>query len=267
MKAYYKNPITRFLLRKNLLRKVKSRLLGYYRLLTKDLLEDITLLLQDRDVSVIFDVGANVGFMTYQFQKRFPRADIYCFEPNPDVFSKLTQNYANENKIYPLQKGLADESGELLFNLNANSGTSSFLTPTNYHKTHQAKHLLEPLKVPVITIDEFAQEENIDHIDILKLDIEGFELKALQGAKQLLSDQKIDIIYTEICIVRQYEEQVLFHELTAFLESRDYFLYNVEPFCGQETPIKQGVISNAVYISQKFREFLELKFGKENCGW
>jgi len=267
LKTYYKNPITRYLFRKNLLRKVKSRFSKYYRILSKDLLSDVAFLIHDRDVRVIFDVGANVGFVTYQFQKRFPMADIYCFEPNPNVFNKLTQNYVNDKNIHPVHKGMADQSGELFFNLNSNTGTSSFLTPTKYHKTHQAKHQLDPVTVPVITIDEFSQEENITHIDILKLDIEGYELKALQGAEKLLNTQKIDIIFTEICILRQYEEQVLFHELTAFLENKNYYLYNVDSFCGQETPIRQAVIANAVYISSNFRKILESNFGIENCGW
>lgn len=265
--AYYKNPITRYILRKGIINKIRGRFTFYQRTLTKDLFTDIAFLLQKREVKTILDVGANVGFVTYQFQKRFPQAEIYCFEPNPSVFQQLKQNYANESHIHLYRQGIADECGELLFNLNANSGTSSFLQPTKYHHDHQARHMLEPILSPVITLDRFASESQIDHIDILKLDIEGYELNALKGAGQLLTDQNIDIIYTEVNLVRSYENQALFHELTAHLERTNYHLFNLDSFIAQETPVRQAIIGNALYISGKFRAYLEDTFGKENCGW
>lgn len=265
--AYYKNPIDRYLLRRKVWRKIKMRLEHYHRLLTKDLVTDIEVLLKNKKVSVIFDAGANIGFMTYQFQKRFPEANIYCFEPNPTVFAQLVKNYKDEVLIHCYQQGIADENGSLEFLINANSGTSSFLNPTAFHKTHQAKHALKPIIVPVITLNEFSVNEKIDHIDILKLDIEGYELKALQGAGDLINDQRIDIIITEVALVRQYLNQPLFHEITKYLEGKKYHLYNVDSFVGQETPIRQAVIGNATFISENFRQYIEETFGVENCGW
>lgn len=265
--AYYKNPITRFVLRKNVFRRIKMRYSMYKRLFTKDAFADIAFLEQGRDVKTIFDVGANVGFVAFQFQKRFPKAEIFAFEPNPSVFDQLKENYKGESKIHPYQLGVADQSGFLDFNINANTGTSSFLAADEYHKTHQAKHLKEKRSTQVITVDEFCQNEGIQHVDILKLDIEGYELNALKGAIELLSKQAIDIIYTEVNLVPSYKEQPLFHEITAYLQEHCYHIYNVDSFIGQETAIRQAVIGNATYISSAFRKVLEDKFGKENCGW
>ena len=265
--AYYKNPITRYLLRKNIFKRVKSRLYGYQRLFSKDAFDDIKFLEHDQLVSTIFDVGANIGFVTYQFQKRFPSADIYAFEPNPYVFKKLKNNYHKEVKIHPLQLGIGDINESLEFNINNNSGTSSFLIPNKYHRSHMAKRIKEQREVPVTTIDEFCKREKINHIDILKLDIEGYELKALLGANTLLSNQHIDIIYTEVNVIPSYEGQPLFHELTKYLEEKNYFVYNIYSFIAQETPIRQAVLGNATFISGKFRETLENKFGSKNCGW
>ena len=224
-------------------------------------------LLQNRKVKVIFDAGANIGFVTYQFLKRFPEAEIYAFEPNPAVFSQLESSYENDIHVHCHQQGVADVSGSLEFNLNANSGTSSFLNPTTYHQSHQARRKLEPIVVPITTIDEFSAKEMIDHIDILKLDIEGYELKALVGADKLLNEQKIDLIYLEVCLIRQYNDQPLFHEISSYLERKKYYVYNIDSFIGQETPIRQAVIGNAVFISHSFRNYLVEEHGLENCGW
>ena len=265
--TYYKNPITRFLLRKNIFRRIRFRLNKYQRLITKDAFSDIKFLEQNRSVKTIFDVGANIGFVTYQFQKRFPNSDIYAFEPNPYVFKKLQASYLQDKKIHPFQMGIGDVLGDLEFNINENTGTSSFLEPGDYHRTHQAKHLKEQRQVSTITIDEFCEEKGIKHIDILKLDIEGYEMRALQGADELLSNQAIDIIYTEVNVIPSYEKQPLFHQLTNYLQEKQYFIYNIYSFVGQETPIRQAVIGNVTYISSEFRKSLEKNFGKNNCGW
>lgn len=265
--SYYKNPITRFLLRKNLLRRIKMRMDGYKRLFTKDAFNDIAFLESGREVKTIFDVGANIGFVTFQFQKKFPNSDIYAFEPNPYVFNKLRESYVIEPKIHTMMMGVGDITGEKEFNINSNTGTSSYLEADAYHKDHQARNLKEKRFTQIVTLDDFCQNENIHHIDILKMDIEGYELNALLGARDLLFDQAIDIIYIEVNLVPSYVGQPLFHEITKFLLECNYHLYNIDSFIGQETNIRQAILGNATYISSKFRKYLEDKFGKENCGW
>jgi hypothetical protein len=121
--------------------------------------------------------------------------------------------------------------------------------------------------VDVITIEDFANQQGITHINILKMDIEGYELKALQGAESLLSQQRIDAIYTEVSLVPQYIGQPLFHDITEYLQKRGYYLYNIYDFVAQETLIRQALIGNVTYISANHREFLEKKHGTLNCGW
>lgn len=265
--AYYKNPITRYFLRKGFLRKISYRLSYYYRVLSKDLLTDFTILLSKRDVKVIIDAGANIGFMTFQFRKRFSQADVYCFEPNPNVFNVLVNNYKGDSRVHCFPYGVGDADREQAFNINANTGTSSFLDAADYHRSHQAINLLGSHVVQMISLDEFVKKNSIDRIDILKLDIEGYELMALQGAKSLLKDQKIDVIYTEVNIVGSYVGQVLFHDITGYLKEYGYHLFNLEGFVAQEAPIRQAILGNAVYFSENFREYLENQFGRENCGW
>lgn len=264
---FYKTFFGRFVWRRDWHRRVRMRLGHYRRKLTKDVLIDLKHVFRDKSVETILDVGANIGFVTHQFQKMFPGAQIYAFEPNPKVFEVLAASYAGDNRVKIVNCGVGDVKGKLSFNVNANTGTSSFLTATEYHRKHQARRLLDPIDVEVLTLDHFTEAEGLPHIDILKLDIEGYELRALQGAARLLKGQAIDAIYTEVCLVPQYVGQPLLHEITSFLESYGYFLYNLDDFIGQETPIRQAVLGNATYISASFRDFLTSKYGSKNCGW
>lgn len=243
------------------------RLEYYARRLFKNAFDDLETVFAGRDVRTILDVGANIGFVTFQFLKRFPEAQVYAFEPNPAVFEKLRQSYEGEARVHTYNRGVGDVRGTLLFNVNANTGTSSFLEPTAFHRTHQARKPLSPIEVETTTLDAFAAEAGIGHMDLLKMDIEGYELRALQGAEQLIAAQAIDVIYTEVNLVRSYEGQPLLHEMTAYLEERGYYLFNLYDFAAQETTVRQSILGNALYLSMRYRAFLEARYGKENCGW
>lgn len=264
---YYKTFLTRFVLRRHLLRRVGMRLGHYRRKLTKDLFDDLVWIMEGTKVRVVLDVGANIGFVSYRFRKSFPEAEIYSFEPNPAVFEALRESYREDRKVHALNLGVADQIGTLRFNVNANTGTSSFLEPTAYHRRHQATNPLDPVDVEVTTLDAFCDSHAIDRVDILKLDIEGYEIKALEGAQGLLRCQSIQTILAEVSIVSQYVSQPRFHEMTTFLEGYDYHLYNLDSFVAQESAIRQAVLGNAIYISGRFRNHLEDLHGEENCGW
>lgn len=73
------------------------------------------------------------------------------------------------------------------------------------------------IRVQVTTIDEFVDRQEIERIDVLKLDIQGAELMALRGATNTLRNMHVQVIYTESLFVPHYEGNALFHELWSFL--------------------------------------------------
>ena len=81
---YYKNFISRFILRKDFLRRVKGRLRIYNRRLFKNEFEDLRFLydILNYEPDIVVDGGANVGFVTHQFNTKFPKSKIISFEPN-----------------------------------------------------------------------------------------------------------------------------------------------------------------------------------------
>src|SRR5262249_15029949 len=79
--------------------------------------------------------------------------------------------------------------------------------------------------VPVCTIDRFCTDHNIQTIDILKLDIQGAELRALHGASSMLAKQKISLIFSEVLFGPEYEQQSYYHEIAGWLMRFGYHLF------------------------------------------
>ncbi|MCS7231653.1 MAG: FkbM family methyltransferase [Elusimicrobiota bacterium] len=83
------------------------------------------------------------------------------------------------------------------------------------------------MKINVITLDEFCKDRSIEHINILKIDTEGYDLKVLKGASDVLSKKSIDLIYTELFFIQPYIEGHLFHEVCSSLYNFGYNLFNI----------------------------------------
>lgn len=144
---------------------------------------------------IIFDVGANVGEYTKLLIDCFGNtAMIYSFEPSKKTFAKLENNIKIRENIKLFNMGFGDKKEQAeLFMDGDESGLASIyqrrLDHFNIKMNKKETVLIE-------TLDNFCQDNNIDHIDFLKLDVEGHEVKVLEGAKKML-DNSIKYIQFE----------------------------------------------------------------------
>ena len=81
--------------------------------------------------------------------------------------------------------------------------------------------------MPTLTIDSYCSEHNISHIDVLKLDIQGGELRALRGAANMLRGEAISLIYLEAFLLPFYKEQPLLGDICNELSQYSYTLHNI----------------------------------------
>jgi len=180
------------------------------------------------DSIVVYDVGANRGVMIKRFIHQFPKAFIHAFEPYRPFYETLLNEFNDIENVVVNYQGIADEEGEYLFNVNKSIDTSSFLeSQTTGLNSDEQVQTTSQVKVPVITIDQYAALRGHQRINILKLDIQGSELKALKGAVDLLREKKIDMIFCETYFIQQYVNQPLFFDIANYLLQFGYVVQDL----------------------------------------
>lgn len=158
-----------------------------------------------RNIKMVIDIGSNKGQSIKFFLKNFPESSIIGFEPN-DKLNKYLNYYSLSERCKVYNLGLSNFTGNLTFYEHILDETSSFSKPqlgSRWGKLKQivlmskSKNLVKESNKPVITLDEFCKDNDINQIDYLKIDVEGHELNVLQGADFLLKNGYIRYIQLE----------------------------------------------------------------------
>ncbi len=180
--------------------------------------------LQNMNINTIIDVGAHKGEFAAQLHKILPNANIYCFEPLPDIFLELNANLKKLPNFKLFNLAIGAEQGELEMYRSEFSPSSSLVKMAKLHKENYPFSSGESLeKVKVKTLDEIAKELKIEDNLLLKIDVQGYEDKVINGAKDVLNSTKVLIIETSFREL--YEGQVLFSDIYKLL-SEQGFVYS-----------------------------------------
>lgn len=209
------------------------------------------MLLRDRQVKTVFDVGANDGQTSLKYRDLFAGAMIYSFEPFAEALDRLRQVFSDDPLIKPVEFAVSNEQGRRQLLCNKSSYTNSLLPPLEKTDLYQSVGAIE---VPVTTIDRFCSQQSIDEIQILKMDIQGGELAALEGAAQMLERQDICLIYTELLFAPLYEGQGRFFKICDFLSGYGYELFDMYNFAYQENG--RLAWGDAIFISPAIKRNL-----------
>ena len=216
-----------------------------------DPVSDLQHLLGSQPVRNVLDVGGCFGDYARRFAETWPDARVWTFEPNPESYARLAEEFANHPKIRTVPKGVWNEPGELEFFLNKWPGACSvFDRPhdgPSYHNP-RAVHVDRTL-VEVMRLDDWAREEGVETVDLLKLDIQGAELRALEGAADLL--KRTRCILTEVHYYPNYDGASLLDEVWGHLRTRGFSLYQLYSNWGASDG--QLVQGDAVFVSEAVR--------------
>lgn len=179
-----------------------------------DLELDLARLTHADPLKTIFDVGGNFGQTALRMTEAFRDANVYTFEPVKTSYEKLIKATKQESRIKPFNIALGDAPGTVTMSIAPDAGSNSIL---------QIQTVTGTTEVPVQRLDTIVEENNIPNIDLLKIDVEGYELKVLDGATALFDKKKIRFVYAE-CILTPNPEmpQTSFFDLHNYLEKRGF---------------------------------------------
>jgi FkbM family methyltransferase len=142
-------------------------------------------------ILTVLDVGANVGKWSLLAADRFPEAAILALEIVPATAAELRVRTQGRERIRTFDLGLAERTGTLT--IRYNPSVSAHSTITEYPFSWKG----EKVECPVMRGDEFLALERIEHVDLLKIDVEGAEHLVLRGLEVSLREGRVRFVQFE----------------------------------------------------------------------
>jgi FkbM family methyltransferase len=131
-------------------------------------------------------------------------------------------------RVTAIHAAVGAQEGHATLHINKLSVTNSLLPASpragDFLVVSDALDERERTEVPVVTLDGYCASNRIPRIDLLKLDTQGYELRVLEGASELIRREAIPLIHLEVCFVRFYQQQPLFPDVYDYLYDRNYRL-------------------------------------------
>lgn len=180
---------------------------------------------------IIFECGSRDGLDAIHMLDYYRPSKIYCFECNPESIDVCRKNISNYEKIELIPIAVGDKNSDIEFfatdmeeSIDKNIGASSALI----HAGDQINFKQKKISVPCTRLDTFMEDRKIQKIDLLCLDLQGYEKIALEGMGDRLSDVKY--IITEVNFQVYYHNQVMYEALLDFLGLKGFECREVYPY-------------------------------------
>lgn len=188
------------------------------------------LALNTNNISVVFDVGANVGQFASDLRKYGYLGKIISFEPLPEAYEKIVKQAVQDaNWIVHPRCAIGAYAGEIKINVAGNSVSSSILPMLKQHLSAAPESQYTHAEtIDLITIDSVykkycSQDENV----FLKVDTQGYEWEVLDGAAETLASCKG--VSLELSLVPLYDNQKLWSDCENRLTKIGFQLYAIQP--------------------------------------
>lgn len=173
---------------------------------------------------VFVDVGANIGLYSVIAAKLVgEKGQVYSFEPASETYNRLQLNISHNkcNNVVPLKMAISEDIGVASMKV-VGDGYSAWSSLGN---TIEGKEVVLQ-DVQTVSLDSIAHEYNLlGNIDLIKIDVEGWERNVLTGARMVMSESKAPIMMVEFTEENANRNGVSCAELYRFIKECDYELY------------------------------------------
>jgi len=171
----------------------------------------------------IIDAGANIGYLSLQFARRCDKGFVYCFEPETENFHCLSENVR--------LNGLEKQMKLFKYALGEKPGMATLYKP--YRNNPGANRILDRApemeapaeKVEIVPLDTLHDQGVFKKVEVMKIDVEGFELFVLKGARKLI-DRWRPILFVELAEVNLNQQNQTAASLINFIQDLGYRIWD-----------------------------------------
>lgn len=177
----------------------------------------------------ILEIGAHDGTHTLRFFKAFAEPTIHCFEPEPRALERWHRALDQRSGVYIHAVAVGSQSGRAIFHRSSGRHpgpdgkpmaqgwdySGSLKAPRRHRELYPAVSFERTMEVPVVSIDDWIQDQEIGVVDLVWMDVQGAEADVFRGMVHTLP--RVRLIYTEYSNEELYEGQPSLGELLAML--------------------------------------------------
>lgn len=167
---------------------------------------------------VVLDIGANIGYLSLNFARACSEGFVFSFEPDSQNFKDLQTNIKLNDfeNIKIFKKALGEKSGDaVLFKMYPNNPGANRILSTSPEQSCQHEN------VEVAALDEIDELKSTNRIDLIKIDVEGYEMFVLKGARELIEKWR-PLLFVELAEVNLRQQGYSALSLIDFIEELDY---------------------------------------------
>lgn len=165
----------------------------------------------------VLDVGAALGEWTGMTIRVWPQARYFLFEPLAERKAALEKLHKSHPNVEYILAGASDLPGRLSIGISDNLYASSFAYPGAENRA-----------VEVVTVDDMMRQGRFPPPQFMKLDVQGYEFKVLQGAAEAM--RNCELILMEMQFFRFAPDMLLLHEGIQWMAARDFIPYEFADF-------------------------------------
>lgn len=191
---------------------------------------------------IVVEAGAFNGADTIKFANKWKSGFVYTFEPIPALFKQVAERTNSHLNVRVFDKALVGDSRSFVelhtYEEESDShGSSSILEPSRHIEVSPSIKFGKTVSVPCTTLDKWAEENKIDRIDLLWLDLQGAELKALSQAVKVIE-------MTQVCHI-EVSRKALYSGAAVFKDVHNFMILNGFELVLTRIPVISG---NALYV-------------------
>lgn len=172
-----------------------------------------------KDSKYVFDIGANTGVYSLLAKCINPKAKVFAFEPVERIYEKLNYNIKlNNYDIQTFKNAVSNKNGESLFYDHDTDHTTTASLKNSLIGENDSKVIAK--KIILTTLDSFMESNSIPGIDLIKIDVETFEVEVLEGFQQGLNKFKPTILIEVL-------NKDIADGISKLIANIDYEFYNI----------------------------------------